>query len=118
MRQFEEALAVLSSSTRRSGVSSLIHGLAGGTPRVRIGRVATSIMFAVMTVMAAVACSGSDVAHPASVAGIHKIRHVIVIMQENRSFDSYFGTFPGANGIPMRDGKPTVCVPDPGSRTC
>jgi len=46
-------------------------------------------------------------------AGIHKIKHVIVVMQENRSFDSYFGTFPGADGIPMRDGKPAVCVPDP-----
>jgi phospholipase C len=35
-----------------------------------------------------------------------KIRHVIVIMQENRSFDSYFGTFPGAHGIPA-----DTCVP-------
>ena len=49
-------------------------------------------------------------------AGIHKIKHVIVIMQENRSFDSYFGTFPGADGIPMKNGTPTVCVPDPGQR--
>ncbi len=47
-------------------------------------------------------------------AGIHKIKHVIVIMQENRSFDSYFGTYPGADGIPMRDGQPTVCVPNAG----
>jgi phospholipase C len=46
-------------------------------------------------------------------AGIHKIQHVIIIMQENRSFDSYFGTYPGADGIPMRDGVPSVCVPDP-----
>jgi len=45
--------------------------------------------------------------------GIHKIRHVIIIMQENRSFDSYFGTYPGADGIPMRHGVPTVCIPDP-----
>ena len=43
--------------------------------------------------------------------GIHKIAHVVVIMQENRSFDTYFGTYPGAAGIPMVDGKPTVCVP-------
>ena len=50
--------------------------------------------------------------------GIHKIRHVIVIMQENRSFDSYFGTFPGADGIPMRDGVPHVCVPDPVTKAC
>ena len=35
-------------------------------------------------------------------SGIHKIKHVIIIMQENRSFDSYFGTYPGADGIPMR----------------
>ena len=34
--------------------------------------------------------------------GIHKITHVVVIMQENRSFDEYFGTFPGADGIPRR----------------
>jgi phospholipase C len=39
-------------------------------------------------------------------AGIHKIKHVVVIMQENRSFDSYFGTYPGADGIPRG-----VCVP-------
>src|SRR3984893_8858917 len=42
-------------------------------------------------------------------AGIHKIKHVIVVMQENRSFDSYFGTYPGADGIPMTDGTPRVC---------
>ena len=39
-------------------------------------------------------------------------------MQENRSFDSYFGTFPGADGIPMRDGQPTVCVPNPQQGNC
>jgi phospholipase C len=49
---------------------------------------------------------------------IRHIRHVIVIMQENRSFDSYFGTFPGADGIPMRNGGPAVCVPDPASGAC
>jgi phospholipase C len=50
--------------------------------------------------------------------GIHKIKHVIVIMQENRSFDSYFGTFPGADGIPMKGGKPAVCTPDPAYGGC
>ncbi len=50
--------------------------------------------------------------------GIHKIKHVIVIMQENRSFDNYFGTFPGALGIPMKNGKPTVCEPDPATHQC
>jgi phospholipase C len=35
-----------------------------------------------------------------SLQGIHKIKHVVVIMQENRSFESYFGTNAGADGIP------------------
>jgi phospholipase C len=50
--------------------------------------------------------------------GIHKIRHVVIIMQENRSFDSYFGTYPGADGIPMKNGVPTVCVPNPRRHRC
>ena len=47
--------------------------------------------------------------------GIHKIKHVVIIMQENRSFDSYFGTYPGADGIPGLAGNPgqVPCVPDP-----
>jgi phospholipase C len=45
--------------------------------------------------------------------GIHKIKHIVVIMQENRSFDSYFGTYPGADGIPKN-----VCVPDPTHGGC
>jgi phospholipase C len=36
--------------------------------------------------------------------GIGKIKHVVVIMQENRSFDSYFGTFPGGQ-------RPVHCLP-------
>jgi len=44
--------------------------------------------------------------------GIHKIQHVVIIMQENRSFDSYFGTYPGAEGIPRRNGRISVCVRD------
>jgi len=46
------------------------------------------------------------------------IKHVIIIFQENRSFDSYFGTYPGADGIPMRNGVPAVCVPDPTTGEC
>jgi len=58
----------------------------------------------------AVSLAASAVTGP---QGIHKIKHVIVIMQENRSFDSYFGTYPGADGIPQG-----VCVPDPLHHTC
>jgi phospholipase C len=46
------------------------------------------------------------------------IKHIIIIFQENRSFDSYFGMYPGADGIPIRNGVPTVCVPDPRSGQC
>jgi phospholipase C len=50
---------------------------------------------------------------------IHKIEHVVMIVQENRSFDSYFGTYPGADGIPTdRHGNPRVCVPDPSAGIC
>ena len=51
-------------------------------------------------------------------SGIHKIKHVIIIEQENRSFDSYFGTYPGADGIPTKNGEPTVCVNDPVTNQC
>jgi phospholipase C len=38
------------------------------------------------------------------------IQHIIVIMQENRSFDHYFGTFPGAAGIQFdANGVPLMC---------
>jgi phospholipase C len=34
------------------------------------------------------------------------IRHFVTLMQENHSFDNYFGTYPGADGIPRG-----VCMP-------
>jgi phospholipase C len=40
--------------------------------------------------------------------GIDVIQHVVFIIKENRSFDNYFGTFPGANGAtsgPVSDGS-------------
>ena len=46
------------------------------------------------------------------------IKHIVVIMQENRSFDTYFGTYPGADGIPMQNGVPTVCSNDPKTGEC
>jgi phospholipase C len=52
--------------------------------------------------------TGGPTGHYVVAKGIHKIKHVIIIEQENRSFDSYFGTYPGADGIPSG-----VCVPLP-----
>jgi phospholipase C len=59
------------------------------------------------------ASTTSSASTPPKLVGFHNIQHLVFIVQENRSFDQYFGTFPGATGIPMRDGKPTVCIPDP-----
>jgi phospholipase C len=56
--------------------------------------------------------SSTSASTPAA-TGLDKLQHLIFIVQENRSFDHYFGTFPGADGIPMKHGKPTVCIPDP-----
>jgi phospholipase C len=47
-----------------------------------------------------------------------RIRHLIFIVQENRSFDHYFGTYPGADGIRMKDGRPTACAQDPVTGQC
>jgi phospholipase C len=34
------------------------------------------------------------------------IEHIVVLMQEGHSFDNYFGSYPGANGLP-----PDICMP-------
>ncbi len=95
---------------------------------MRVARVAALLAVGVLA-FAFVNSSGSASNSPARLAqfespaarhmrlsGIHKIRHVVIIMQENRSFDSYFGTFPGADGIPGLAGHrgKVPCIPDPG----
>jgi phospholipase C len=47
-------------------------------------------------------------------AGLDRVKHIIWIIQENRSFDNYFGTYPGVDGIP-----PGTCSPVlPGATRC
>ena len=57
-------------------------------------------------VISAVCVLTSAVNWAAAQTPSNPIQHIVIIMQENRSFDSYFGTFPGANGIPAN-----TCVP-------
>ena len=71
-----------------------------------------------VTIAGGIAGRTQSAASSTQPTGIHKIRHVIVLMQENRSFDSYFGTFPGADGIPFAHGAPAVCIPDPTTKHC
>ncbi len=75
-----------------------------------------------MLLLAALSACGSDSVTNGSGGRRHtaaeRIKHIVIIMQENRSFDSYFGTFPGADGIPMAKGVPLVCSPDFRARSC
>src|SRR3989442_2783186 len=43
---------------------------------------------------------------PTRVPGVTPIERVIVIMKENHGFDNYFGTYPGADGIPENASLP------------
>ncbi len=89
-------------------------------------KLALGIVLAAAAIVAALALqpgggpapTAAALAKKAPANPIHKIKHVVIIMQENRSFDTYFGTFPGVNGIPMQNGQPQVCVPDPRSGAC
>src|SRR5689334_8616925 len=98
---------------------------------MRVARVAALLALAVVIAVAVASHSDSARSSPTDraqfeasarthvrLSGIHKIKHVVIIMQENRSFDSYFGTYPGADGIPMANGRPAACVPDGLSGQC
>ena len=64
-----------------------------------------------------VAADDTEPVDPAK--GVGNINHIVMIVMENRSFDHYFGTYPGADGIPMdANGNPTVCQPNPRTGTC
>ena len=59
-------------------------------------------------------------ATPADLSGkLPDVRHIVILMQENRSFDHYFGTMPGVRGfqdptaIMLPTGKPVFYQPDP-----
>ena len=64
----------------------------------------------------------SALAQPAGNDPLAQIGHVVVIFEENRSFDNFFGRFPGANGLANAadkaiqidaDGKPYKLLPAP-----
>jgi phospholipase C len=48
---------------------------------------------------------------------IHDVAHIVVLMQENRSFDHYFGTMPGVRGFGDRFPIPVPPGPDGSPRT-
>ncbi|MFF0160547.1 alkaline phosphatase family protein [Streptomyces sp. NPDC005263] len=58
------------------------------------------LLLAVQTAVLLVLAAGA----PAGAAGAHQprtpIRHFVYLMQGDRTFDQYFGTYPGADGLP------------------
>jgi phospholipase C len=61
-------------------------------------------------------------AAPAAPGGLDSLRHVVFLMQENRSFDHYFGALRGVRGfddrnaVVLRDGHPVFSQPAGGRR--
>src|SRR5437763_15635505 len=71
-----------------------------------------------LTALVLPACGSGQ---PARVASpLDKINHIVVIYQENHSFDNYLGNFPGADGIAQagaaavqtdKEGRPYAKLP-------
>ena len=65
--------------------------------------------------------SGAASAAPPAGTGLGGIKHIVVIYEENHSFDNLFGMWPGANGLNNADyqhttqvgtdGRPLACLP-------
>src|SRR5580704_13162225 len=77
-------------------------------------RARAALAFVILTMVAGiVACAGGSFgslpngALPPSLQDAtgtnSRIKHVVIVIQENRSFDNFFATFPGADGT--RTGK-------------
>src|ERR671937_658876 len=84
----------------------------------------TSVRSLVVALLFVTGCASisADSRGTAQLAGLEKIQHVIVIYQENWSFDSLYGKFPGADGIAnagerirqtKKDGTPYRKLPPP-----
>jgi phospholipase C len=64
------------------------------------------------------ALASTDIPKPGE-GSINDIEHVVFLMQENRSFDEYFGTFPGVRGfgdpnaLKLPNGNSVFQQPDP-----
>jgi phospholipase C len=61
---------------------------------------------AVLVATAVVALAAAAAAAAAAPVPRTPISHFVTLMQEHHSFDNYFGTYPGADGLP-----PRVCMP-------
>src|SRR5712691_1270568 len=90
------------------------------SPNLSIRRLAWIV--AIVAVIGTVSCGGGSGSPATQARGLDKINHVIVVYQENWSFDGLYGNFPGANGIANagetvrqvdKEGKPYASLPQP-----
>ena len=101
-----------------------------GVPTKRFPRAIATIVLACVLITGACAPTSAPVGLPtpqvagavADQSGLEKINHIIVIYQENHSFDNYFGSMPGVDGIANageaavqrdRHGEPYAVLPQP-----
>jgi phospholipase C len=96
---------LLKSSTAVITVAALVNPLLFA-PAFAVPPAASSEPIATLATSAGTAGAAQANAHgisPSTAAKIallrQKVKHVFVIFQENRSFDHYFGSYPGANGL-------------------
>jgi phospholipase C len=62
-------------------------------------------------------CGDNTASTPAAVAGLRNLSHVIIVIQENHSFDNYFGVLPYA-GSTSYFSSPNPYHPPPGPGPC
>jgi len=79
--------------------------------RARLGRLALGLgVVALGTLSPSVPAAGAP---GAPIRTTTPIRHFVSVMQEGHSFDNYFGTYPGADGIPKGACMPSPAAPGP-----
>ncbi|MCU1367806.1 MAG: acid phosphatase [Ilumatobacteraceae bacterium] len=81
--------------------------------------VAGAVLAAAAGTVPATAIAGTVEAGPAT--GLNAVQHIVVIYEENHSFDNLFGSWPGVNGLSSADaahtvqvgvnGRPLACLP-------
>ena len=105
---------------------------AGATPKLPFSRRRFLQAAAAVSGTAAAATTGLDIGAPAQQSkaaavasprhltrSIRDLKHVVILMQENRSFDHYFGTLRGVRGfgdkqvLTFQDGRTVFQQPDP-----
>jgi phospholipase C len=94
---------------------------------MRYHRLRSATLFAAFAGLAGCSASSQSVSAGAGLqllpaqakqaAAAHKIQHVIIIIQENRTFDNFFATFPGAEGARTGVGKCAISSTCPKGQT-